>query len=67
MIHVNTFCLFVFNEFNDESTFVFNGYADKSIDILFETSFNNGDVNKIVSCIFYCKSFNDASTFIFNG
>jgi hypothetical protein len=32
-MHVNIFCLFVYNEFHDASTFDFKGLPDKSIDI----------------------------------
>ena len=39
----------MFSEFNDESTFVFSGYALKSIDIVFEV-FVRGDVKVKLFC-----------------
>ena len=52
VLTVNLFCLFVFIEFNDPSTYVFKGYADKSILIVFDV-FVNGDEKVNVFCFVF--------------
>jgi hypothetical protein len=41
-------------------------YPDKSIVILFETSFKKGDLNKRLPCLSLLISLNEKSNFVFN-
>ncbi len=62
---VLVFCLVdnvEFIVFNEPSTYVFRGYADKSIVVFFNTSFINVVLTEIVFCLFANVEF-----IVFNG
>ena len=62
VLKVKLSCFFVCKSFNDVSTLIFNGYALKSIVILFEISFLiNGDSHANIFCFVFSKLFNDES------